>query len=452
MDKQNNDWEVLVVGLGQTGLSVVHYLAERGIKFAVTDSRKNPPGQDELLSQYSNVPYFFGDFKAAVFKQAKQLVVSPGISVQTPEIQMARDEGAEIVGDIELFVRNVLKPVIAITGSNGKTTVTLLMKSMIEQAGLTVSIGGNIGIPALQTLADDADVYVLELSSFQMETTNSMNAKAAVILNISEDHLDRYDSFESYISAKAKIYDQCQVPVINRDDKIVSALVNTDDVLSFGYGEPLQADDFGIRQHEGSDWLAKGQQLLMPVGEIRMLGRHNTCNALAALALGEQVGLPLNSMCETLRVFAGVEHRCQWVGRYNGVDWYNDSKGTNVGATIAALSGLDGNVILLAGGQSKGADFSDLAKVVKEKDCDVILIGEDAELIAGDLHHSTRFYIVGSSMRCAVQKAAELAKEGSHVLLSPACASFDMFKNYEERGEVFMNEVKELSCEMATKK
>lgn len=443
MDIKNQDWEVLIVGLGKTGLSVVDFLTKRGIKFAVTDSRKKPPGIQQLQDGYSSVPCFLGGFKESVFKQAKQLIVSPGISIQTPEIQMARREGAEIVGDIEIFVRSVLKPIIAITGSNGKTTVTMLMKAMVEQSGRDVLMGGNVGIPALQLLDDEADIYVLELSSFQMETTYSMDAKTAVILNISEDHLDRYDNVESYIAAKARIYDQCQVPVINRDDSIVSALVSEADAISFGYDKPSRDQDFGIAHKDNADWLVKGDTFLMPTHEVRMPGQHNICNALAALALGDQVGLPMGSMCEALRQFTGVEHRCQWLGNYQGANWYNDSKGTNIGATIAALTGIPGKVILLAGGQAKGANFTPLADVIKEKDCDVILMGEDAELIANSLDESVDRYFV-DSMHTAVKKAAELAEPNNSVLLSPACASFDMYKNYEERGDIFMSEVKEL--------
>ena len=356
---------------------------------------------------------------------------------------MARRNGVEVIGDIEIFVRSVLKPVIAITGSNGKTTVTLLMKAMVEQAGRDVLVGGNVGIPALQLLDGDADIYVLELSSFQMETTYSMDARVAVVLNISEDHLDRYDRFESYIAAKARVYDQSQIAVINRDDKIVSALVDEGNAISFGYGAPLRDSDFGIAQKDSVDWLVKGKEYLMPVHDIRMPGQHNVCNALAALALGDQVGLPMASMCEALRQFSGVKHRCQWIGNHEGTNWYNDSKGTNIGATMAALSGIQGKIILLAGGQAKGANFNPLAEVIKDKGCDVILMGEDAEFIANHFDDSVNCYFV-DSMHSAVKKAAELAEPNNSVLLSPACASFDMYKNYEERGEIFMNEVKEL--------
>ena len=448
MDAKHQKWETLIVGLGMTGLSVARYLRDRDVIFAVADSRDHPPGEEELKANFPEVPTYFGAFKGKVFKQAKQLIVSPGISILTPEIQAANnnpDKDAEIVGDIELFVRNVRQPVIAITGSNGKTTVTMLLSLMAEKAGKSVLTGGNVGIPVLQLLdQEQPDLFVLELSSFQLETTYSMNARAAVILNISEDHLDRYDGLDSYVAAKARIYDQCQASIVNRDDARVSRLAGVHDSISFGIDKPPRDVDFGLIDKEGRQFFAKGDDSLMAVDEMKIPGQHNVCNALAALALGDKAGLSMAGMLDAIREFEGVVHRSQWVANINNVQWYNDSKGTNVAATIATLSGMPGNkTVLIAGGQGKGSDFSPLVSVIKEKARSVILMGEDAEKIAETLQdYPNKFFV--NTMREAVELAAEQAHEDDNVLLSPACASFDMFKSFEERGEIFMQEVESL--------
>jgi UDP-N-acetylmuramoylalanine--D-glutamate ligase len=451
MDDKHQKWETLVVGLGMTGLSVARYLRDRDVVFAIVDSRKNPPGKDQLAAEFPEVPAYFGAFKEKIFKQATQLIVSPGISILTPEIQAAHNPsdgstGAEIVGDIELFVRNVMQPVVAITGSNGKTTVTMLLSMMAEKAGKRVLMGGNVGIPALQLLDEEQpDLYILELSSFQLETTYSMNAVAAVILNISEDDLDRYDGLDSYVAAKARIYDQCQMPIVNRDDAKVSRLAGINESISFGLDTPKREQDFGLIEKDGKKYLAKGEQCLMQVDEIKIPGQHNVCNALSALALGDQAGLSMNGMLDALREFEGVAHRSQWVADINDVNWYNDSKGTNVGATVAALAGMSGNkTVLIAGGQGKGSDFSPLEPVVNEKARAVILMGEDADKLAETFKEFPNTFFV-NSMQEAVQLAAEQAQANDNVLLSPACASFDMFKNFEERGDVFVKAVRKLA-------
>ncbi len=446
MDKKHQKWETLIVGLGVTGLSVARYLSAREEPFAVADSRENPPGKAEFEAEFPTVPAYFGSFRSSVFQRAKQLIVSPGISVLTDEIQHAHSKGAEIIGDIELFVRSISQqPVVAITGSNGKTTVTTLLGLMAEKSGRRVLIGGNVGIPVLQLLDEEIpDLYVLELSSFQLETTYSMNAIAAVILNISEDHLDRYDGLDSYVAAKARIYDQCEIPVVNRDDARVSRLAGVHESISFGLGAPARLEDFGLLPKDGKEWLAKGSSYLMPTEEIKLPGRHNICNALAALALGDQAGLPMTGMLDALRCFEGVPHRSQWIAEINAVNWYNDSKGTNVGATLAALSGLPGKTVLIAGGQGKGSDFTPLREVVTDKARAVILMGEDADRLAQALPDYPHKIFV-KDMQEAVRRAAEQARPGDNVLLSPACASFDMFRNYEERGEVFVKAVKRLA-------
>lgn len=444
MDKQSKEWDTLIVGLGMTGLSVAHYMRDRDVTFAVADSRKNPPGKQALAQSCPDAPTFFGDFSVDVFKQARQLIVSPGLSIATSEIEAAHENGAEILGDIELFVRAVQKPIIAITGSNGKTTVTTLVTLMAEAAGKRVYAGGNVGIPVLDLLKQEvADLYVLELSSFQLETTTSMQAESAVILNISADHLDRYDGIEGYATAKARIYDQCKTGIVNRDDQSACRLSGTRPTVSFGLNEPPTENDMGLIKHNGVLWLAKGKTLLLSTQEIKVTGEHNTANIVAALALGDQAGLSMEGMLQAIRDFKGVRHRSEWVAEINQVNWYNDSKGTNVGATLAALKGMPQKTVLIAGGQGKDADFTPLKKVVEEKARAVILLGEEAQTIAKALGGFTPLFFA-NTMQEAVDIAKKTARQHDNVLLSPACASFDMYANFEERGDDFVNNVKQL--------
>ncbi len=434
-------WDTLVVGLGATGLSVVRYLADQEKDFAVTDSRLTPPGKDELARDYPQVSYYFGGFSPKVFAQPKQLIVNPGIAVAIGEIQQAKDNGVEIIGDIELFAREAKAPVIAITGSNGKTTVTMLLQLMAKKSQVMAQTGGNIGTPALDLLAveeaEKTELYILELSSFQLETTSSLKTATAVVLNISEDHLDRYEGLEHYAATKGVIYNHCEQPLINRDDAAAMALAQGRATLSFGLDEPQQGH-YGLRQKDNKTWLAKGEQCLLAVDEMKLPGKHNQANALAALAMGEVVGLKQQAMLDVLTEYAGMDHRTQWVAEIDQVDWYNDSKGTNVGATLAALEGLDGSIVLILGGQGKGADFSPLKDAVKKNARAVVLIGEDADLISllldGVVPEER-----AKNMEHAVELAASKAKVGDKVLLSPACASFDMFANYQARGYEFID-------------
>lgn len=448
MTTQTDNWNTLIVGLGQTGLSVARHLQARGVAFAVLDSRANPPGKDELLVNFPTAPCHFGAFAEAteLFAQAATLVVSPGIAVATPEIHAARERGAEIIGDIELFVREAKAPVIAITGSNGKSSVTTLLDLMAQKAGMASYAGGNLGYAALDMLTQPVpDLYVMELSSFQLETTQSLRAIAAVVLNVSEDHMDRYPSFADYAAAKQVSYQNCGCAVVNRDDPVVMAmLAGAERSRSISFGLDIPTDgQYGIREYDGKRWLAKGENRLLAVDEMKLPGEHNQANALAALALGEAAGIPLDGMLAALREFTGLPHRTQWVRERNGVNWYNDSKGTNVGATLAALAGLPGKTVLIAGGQGKGADFSPLRPVAAEKARAVILIGEDRNKIA-DVLEGQVVYLLAQSMEDAVELAAELALPGDNVLLSPACASFDMFKGFAHRGDVFSEAVRRL--------
>ncbi|HFC52997.1 MAG TPA: UDP-N-acetylmuramoyl-L-alanine--D-glutamate ligase [Gammaproteobacteria bacterium] len=428
----------IVVGLGETGLSCARFLARSGAQVTVMDSRDMPPALQRLRRELPGVEAITGRFDAELLRRARRLVVSPGVALRDPPIAAAIEAGVPVVGDIELFARSADAPVIAITGSNGKSTVTELVGAMARQADREVLLGGNLGTPALDLLREERpDFYVLELSSFQLETTSSLNARAAVVLNVSADHLDRYRSMEEYSRAKQRIYRGDGVMVINADDARVARMAQGGrSVVRFGSGQP-QPGDFGLRDINGESWLARGEELILPVRELRIPGRHNQLNALAALALGEAMGLPLDSMREALRDFRGLPHRTEWIAELDGVNWYNDSKATNVGATLAALNGVEGQVVLIAGGEGKGADFSTLCQAIAAKARAVILMGRDASLMARVLEGMAPVEYA-SRMEEAVALARRWAEPGDSVLLSPACASFDMYSGFEERGRAFV--------------
>jgi UDP-N-acetylmuramoylalanine--D-glutamate ligase len=436
----------LIVGLGQTGLACARYLAAQGEPFVIVDSRAEPPALEALLQALPQAICHLGGFKPELFKEAGRIVLSPGIALDEPVIREALHSGIEVFGDIELFARNAEAPIVAITGSNGKSTVTTLVGEMANHAGRTALVGGNIGIPALELLQQEQPgLYVLELSSFQLELTDSLNAAAAVVLNVSDDHLDRHGSLESYAAIKQRVFHGDGVMVLNRDDPVVAAMADSGRrVIWFGLAAPVSESGYGLIEEAGKNWLARGSERLLEAGELRIPGRHNLANALAALALGESVGLPMQAMLETLRRFTGLDHRCQWVAEREGVEWYNDSKGTNVGATQAALEGMPGNrVVLIAGGEGKGADFSPLREVVERRVRAVVLIGRDATLIEQALQ-GVAPTIHAADMEQAVRFAAQRAEPGDSVLLSPACASFDMFANYKARGDAFVAAVRGL--------
>lgn len=444
-DKQQLDpVPTLVVGLGETGLSCVRYLLDHGIPLAVTDSRENPPGLGRLPAECPELMIATGGFDEKLFAWAQRLVVSPGVSLQEPLIVRARARGVELMGDVEIFARLAQMPIVAITGSNGKSTVTTLLGEMIAGAGRQVLVGGNIGRPALELLAEPVpDFYVLELSSFQLETTRSLNAAVSVVLNVSADHMDRYKDVVTYATAKQVVYRGDGVQLINRDDPAAASMAEAGrKVVSFGLDMP-DNNNFGRRLKDGQLWLAYGDEPLIAVRELRMVGEHNQANALAALALGKTIGLPMTPMLDTLRRFAGLPHRTQWVAKIDGVDWYNDSKGTNIGATCAALQGMNCPLVLIAGGQSKGADFADLRKAITDKVRAVVVMGEDASMISAEVGDLVSV-VFAHDMADAVQQAKALVQSGDAVLLSPACASFDMFAGFEARGEAFMVEVRKL--------
>ena len=436
---QQGEVTTAVLGLGGTGLSVARYLARQGVAFRVLDSRMDPPGLAALRRELPGVEAVLGPFDPARLQGLERIVLSPGIAPDEPAVAAAAAAGTEVVGDIDLFAREARAPVVAVTGSNGKSTVTELVGAMAEKAGKRAAVGGNIGTPALDLLAGpEPDLYVLELSSFQLETTASLDAAAAVVLNVSADHLDRHPDLAAYAAIKRRVYRGHGALVINADDPVVAAMAEPDrPVIRFTLGEP-DPEGFGLREGDGETWLARGSDRLLPLSALAMAGRHNAANALAALALGEAAGLPMPAMLEALRGFPGLPHRCQYVAERGGVRWYNDSKGTNVGATEAALRGVPGDkVVLIAGGEGKDQDFTPLRGPAAERCRAVVLIGRDAELIADALAGTVPLERA-TDMEAAVAAAARLAEPGDGVLLSPACASFDMFDNYIARGEAFV--------------
>jgi len=435
----------LVVGLGLTGYSCVRHLAALGYATTVVDTRREPPKLEALKREFPQIAVHTGDLPPALFDDPGMLVVSPGMSVRHPEIARALDNGVPVVGDIELFARQVTAPVIAITGSNGKSTVTALTGEMCRLAGLKTAVGGNIGVPALSLLEQPVpDVYVLELSSFQLELTASLNARAATVLNITPDHLDRYRDIEEYAAAKARIFRGNGTLVLNADDPWVMRMcLSGRRMVSFNLGQPLAAQDYGLTERNGETWLARGLQLLMPTRDVPLAGRHNLANVLAAMALAEAAGIAPEATCVAVRGFKGLKHRTELVAEHLGVRWYDDSKGTNVGATVAALNGMTAPVILIAGGDGKGQDFNELKIACRKHARAVVLIGRDAPQIEAALG-GVMAVRRAKDMHDAVRIAHELAHTGDVVLLSPACASFDMFRNYEHRAEVFREAVREV--------
>ena len=441
-----SDRRTLVVGLGKTGLSCVRYLCENGRDVAVADSRLSPPGLDELRSEWPDLPVYLGEFDADLFAGFNELVVSPGISVAEPAIRGAADKGAVIRGDIDLFSEVADAPIIAITGSNGKTTVTTLVGEMARAAGRRVEVGGNIGTPALELLGRGADLYVLELSSFQLETTRELNALAATVLNVSDDHMDRYPDKMAYFQAKQRIFNGCQNAVVNLDDALSTPMARDSlRFLCFGFHR-VNPDTFSTRDDDEGTWITFGFDNLLLAEELGLMGQHNISNVMAALALGHAAGLPMDVMLETAKRFKGLPHRCEFVRRVSDVDYINDSKGTNVGATAAAIESLvpaGGKIVLIAGGEGKGADFSLLAEPVATHCRAVVLIGADAETIATALGNRVET-VNAADIAGAVHTARKLAQPGDRVLLSPACASFDMFRDYGDRGDRFRQQVEGL--------
>lgn len=439
----------IVMGLGQTGISCVRYLAKKHARFAVVDSRSNPPDLAAFKTEFPRVELRLGKFDAHFLARATELIISPGVAQTEPAIQEAIGKGVRLSGDIDLFCREITAPIIAITGSNAKSTVTTLVGKMAQAAGINVGVCGNIGTPVLQMLEEpEKELYVIELSSFQLETTQALRAKVAAVLNITPDHMDRYSSFQAYHKAKHRIFRGAKNVVVNKDDPLTMPLVPSH-VISLAYhtGAP-DINVYGLIKEKNDVWISLGTERLLPASELKIKGHHNLMNAMAALAIGQLAGLHIPVMLKALKEFPGLKHRCQWVGSKAGVTYINDSKGTNVGATLAAIIGLgetlneDNRLILIAGGQGKKADFSKLSTPLKRYGRGLIYMGEDGKKIADTCKGINKQAV--DNMQEAVVEAAAMAMEGDIVLLSPACASFDMFGGFAERGEAFVEVVEAL--------
>jgi UDP-N-acetylmuramoylalanine--D-glutamate ligase len=438
----------VIVGMGKTGLSCAGFLYAQHLPFCMVDTRAQPPLLEMIRKRFPEVYCQTGHIDPELLAQAEEIIMSPGVSQGEKFLQAAKQRQVPLAGDIELFYRQAQAPIIAITGSNAKSTVTTLVGEMARASGVQVAVGGNLGTPALELLDAAVELYVLELSSFQLELVTTLRSKVAAILNISEDHMDRYATLREYVAAKQKIYTHCETAVFNAQDNLTRP---ADGILCKAHAFTLgkaEAGSYGVQQFNGKAWLANGEQPLLAIEELQLSGLHNVANCLAALAIGEAAGFSLEVMVSVLRTFSGLPHRCQRVAEINAVRYIDDSKGTNVGATLAAIEGLAAhtgkNIVLIAGGEGKGADFTPLRAACQHAVKACVLIGRDARLIAAAIADATQL-VYAVDMASAVRTASELAAAGDTVLLSPACASFDMFRNYEHRGDCFVQAVQVLA-------
>lgn len=439
----------LVVGLGLTGQSVARFFSEKGNHFIMVDTRKEPPQLEQFKSDFPSVDVVLGDIPEELIERVDEIVVSPGVPLYLPIFEKARKKGVSTVTDIEIFARHKNAPLIAITGSNGKSTVTTMVAEMGAANNINIAVGGNLGVPALDLIDDSVDFYVLELSSFQLEGVNNLDSDIACILNITPDHMDRYSGMQEYRNAKHRVFNGAKSVVYHRADPLTQPLLGNDftsdnQILSFGLDAP-RASQLGLRVLDGVTWFVCGEEALMPCEKMRLKGEHNRLNALAALAISKMAGWNLSQSVGVLKSFPGLDHRCQWVGEYNGITLINDSKATNIGSTEAAIKGLRGDyqkLILIAGGEGKDQDFSVMsALLIEEFVQELVVIGRDGKLIAEYASVPVTF---SDSMDDAVAKAVSVAEDGDAILLSPACASFDMFSNYEVRGKAFISSVSAL--------
>lgn len=444
----------LVAGLGKTGFSMASYLKRHDIDFALYDTREEPANLEQFKTHFPAAKIFLKEVPSELFQHLTAILISPGISWDSDLFNKAFYHMIPVYGDIEFFAQRVKTPVIAVTGTNGKTTVVSLLGEMAMVQGLKVAVGGNIGTAVLDLLDDgqDYDLYVLELSSFQLEFTHSLRMVAACILNLSADHIDRHQNFDAYKAAKQRIYFGAHHHIYNREDANTKPLLDTKSVImkskaiSFGFDAPEYNYEWGLIEKGGKTVLVHGQRVLMPVDDLNLVGKHNWLNALAACAMAKTVNIDYKAMIDALKHFQGLRHRCQKVLSRKGITWINDSKGTNVGATISAIESIgsliEGKIILIAGGMGKGADFTELRPVVGRYVKALLLIGQDAgkiEEALGDLLPVSRC----KDLKAVIAKASSLAKSGDSVLFSPACASQDMFKDFNERGDIFMQLVNE---------
>lgn len=436
----------MIAGLGVTGLSVAHYLRRRNEPFTVWDVAPKKQALAQLREDCPEAQVISGDPDLRDFETADTVIVSPGVSLDHPALRAARAGGAQVYGDIELFAHEANAPVLGITGSNGKSTTTLLAAHLLGRGGLAVECGGNLGAPALSLLRDPApDAYVLELSSFQLEATETLRCRAASLLNLSPDHLDRHGSFEAYREIKHRLYRHAEVAVFNRDDPNTRPGITAGRAVSFGLGVPMHDDDFGLCERDGRSWLCLGRRRLLPCAELPLPGRHNWANALAALALARVLGVPAERAAEGLRAFAGLPHRLQTVAEFGGVRWINDSKSTNLSAMQAALSACDRPCVLIAGGRAKREDLGRVARALSRRARALVLFGEAAEDMARAWTGCAPV-VQAPDLAAAVRRAAERARPGDCVLLSPGCASHDQYAGFEERGEDFVARVEALQA------
>lgn len=445
----SSDRNRAIVGMGITGQSVARFLKSKGKPFSMFDTRHEPPGVEAFKADYPNSDMHLGPLSVDSFYGIDEVILSPGLSSNEGVFPVLRERGIRVIGDIELFAEAADAPVVAITGSNAKSTVTTLVGEMAKAAGISAGIGGNLGTPALDLLDSSKELYVLELSSFQLEITDRLNATVACILNLSQDHMDRYADMLSYHRAKQRIYAGAKHIVCNRADALTMPLLEQGQTVStFGLECP-DLNQFGLIEKDSGGWIACGVDCLIRTDEVAIKGRHNLLNAISALAIGSAAGIPLDSMLKALKTFEGLPHRCETLGLIDGVQWIDDSKATNAGAVVAALEGLavDRNIILIAGGQAKGQEFGALAESIVRHVKQLVLIGEDAAQIAHAVEVSAKAQctaVYAVSMQAAVDAAASAADAGDIVLLSPACASFDMFENYKARGKQFAQAVETL--------
>ncbi len=443
LKRQTERASTLIAGMGVTGISCARFLHRQNIPFRVIDSRDQPPQLRLFEQEFAGSEIITGGFDNQALQGVRNLVLSPGIDLRHPFVELARQKGIRIVGDIEIFAEYANAPVIGITGSNGKSTVTTLAGYLLERGGYRVRTGGNLGTAALDLITEPApDFYVLELSSFQLDLTQSLRPRAAVVLNVSDDHMDRYADIDAYTVSKAQIYRQADWCIVNRDDPRVRAMPVGSNVLLFGAAPPLSGE-FGLVEVENKTWLARGKHRLFPADRMGIQGRHNWLNVLAALALLQAVGVEPETVVEYLPQFTGLPHRCRLVAERNGIRWINDSKATNVGAAAAALESFNPPIILIAGGDGKGADFSVLRQSVMNRVKAALLFGRDAALIERALADVTRCVRL-NNMEEAVHEAARIAQPGDTVLLAPACASLDMYPGYAARGDDFARRVGEV--------
>ncbi len=440
-------YDAVIVGLGKTGLSCFRYLSNQGLNVAITDSREEPPELLELKAEFESASVYLGQINEQVLLASDQIILSPGVSLDNKSIKLSIENNIPVFGDIELFCQKAQAPIIAVSGSNGKSTVTTIVAEMTRLAGLETYVGGNIGIPVLDLLSDSTpDLYVLELSSFQLETTYSLNAHASVVLNVSPDHMDRYSSLKDYANTKKRIYSGQGLMVLNKDEEYIHSIIDSKrDTIYFSLGAP-EGENFGLINHNNEVWLSQGNEKIINKNQLKIKGEHNISNALAAMALAGAVNVPTNIMADVLKNFTGLEHRCQLVREIDNVSWYNDSKATNVGACIASITGLCelGNIILIAGGDSKGADLSGLNPIVKKYIKRVFLFGIDANKLADVMGSDVDKEFV-NNMNEAVKGASKIADPDDIVLLAPACSSLDMYKNYQQRGDAFISAIDALS-------